>query len=1005
VEVNIAARLGKIIGELERLSKINLISSWHDYSSSELVPVGEKESLIFDLVSDSSISDKSSSQVHLFQTWEVPKYLYGLQLAETTIRLKLVWWASLIEIFINGIKVQAGDLFDQKCRLLLTENAEENQNFKLEIHLVSPTHDRGALQKSEIIIFYVNQSCDLYTFSEELGVIWAYVPLINEYETDLEVIVTELELVLLDEVNHEIFKNLANARRSLINLLSKFYQDRKIYILGNAHIDVAWLWAIAETKEVINRTFKSVLDLQKTYPELIFNQTTALFYEWIEQDHADLFIKIKNAVKEKQWELSGGMWIEPDCNLLSGESLIRQIIHGKKYFLEKFNQDVKIAFLPDTFGFNFQLPQILLKSGFEAFITQKLTWNDTNKFPYQVFWWQGLDGSKIFTYFCNELGLGIEPVAIAKYSSTIEQNHPIKSNLWLYGVGDHGGGPTADMLDIGRELTNSELFFELIPSNFSDFITQLKQSNPDIPTWNDELYLEFHRGTFTSKADQKLKNRQAEILLGNVEKYLAIAALSENFINYDPTYSQKLLNQAWKGLLLNQFHDILPGTSIPQVFIDADQTWKEISNICDQFMVTPKIISNNNLFIWNFCNWERSEIIEIKTNCDCQNFSIQEDGNFNLIQKVKDGFLFKPNNIKSLASSKIRIVEDLELNKLLDTGLTITYSTIENQYIRVDLDTNSGEIVQIFDKRFNNLLLSNSCELQFFEDKGQYWDAWNIDPNYEDQKLKGLKLEAISISEHGNLRVAWQIIRKFQSSTFIQEIQVDAFNPHITIKNWVDWQEEHILVKACIPVSFSSEYATYHIPMGAIARSTTDKTKFEVPTLFWADISGEGIGLSLLNNCKYGYDAKPNQIRLSLLRSPNFPCPNSDRGIHEFIYRLVLHSGDWKVAKIPQLGYELNNSLIVQENSFEVDSFISNTSPNIVLSAFKRSHDGLSWIVRFYESCGESVEESITFAMPIKSLWECDLLENVISEVVHNQSQFNCKFTPFEIKTFAITSQ
>ncbi len=1011
--MNSAKKLEQIIVRLEQLSKINLIGLWRQNLDQNLIPVGAKDSLLFEKNNRPNCS-KNLTKIHINQTWEVPKYFFNLSTTGATIRLKLTWWASLIEIFINGIKIQEGDLFDQKCRLLLTDNAQEYESFLIEIKLISPKHDQGALQKSELIIHY--KAFDLYKFSEELGVIAAYLPLLTEYEFDLEKLISQLELICAKKINDEAINELVFVRKSLINLLSKYFQARKIHILGNAHIDVAWLWAIPETKEVLKRTFNSILDLQTDYLELVFNQTTALFYEWIEQEDATLFAKIKNSINLGKWELLGGMWVEPDCNLPSGESLIRQIIYGKKYFLEKFNQDVKIAFLPDTFGFNFQLPQILLKTGFKAFVTQKLTWNDTNKFPYQIFWWQGLDGSKIFTYFCNELGLGIEPVAIANYAFLSEQKHNIKESLWLYGVGDHGGGPTVDMLKIGQELSKSELFFELIPNSFNNFISNLMESNPDIPTWNDELYLEFHRGTYTTKADQKLKCRQVEILLGNVEKYLAIACITQHFTNQvltpTKTYPKYLLDQAWKGLLLNQFHDILPGTSIPEVFFDADQTWNEVYNICHQLISIPKTVNvSENLFIWNFCNWSRNEIVEIKleikTDFGNQNYNIQQSDSSNLlpIQRTKDRLLFWPNPLNGLSSSWFKLVANDELlpNKLLAADLKITDSIIENKFLKVELNSNSGEISQIFDKRFNNLLLSQDCELQFFADAGQYWDAWNINPNFEKQKLSGLKLESISVYEDGNLRVSWQIVRKFQNSTFIQEIQIDAFNPCITIKNWVDWQEDHILVKAAIPVSFNSVFATYNIQMGVIKRSTNDPTKFEVPAQFWADISSDGIGLSLLNNCKYGYDAKPCQLRLSLLRSPAFPCPDSDRGIHEFVYRIVPHQGNWKQAKIMQLGYELNNPLLVQKDSFESESFISNLSDNVILSAFKQSENGENWIARFYESAGEMVNESISFAASIRVVNECDLLENIISEIPHNQNQFSCVFMPFEIKTFAIT--
>ena len=486
--MTIATKLEQAIAKLQALTKIDLITTW----------LGE-------IPQSGAIYFAPSQKINLYQRWQVPA-----EYAHTKIYLNLVWWAEMVEILINGKKVQEGDLFDQKGRILLTDDATEADVFNLEIKFTSPHHDRGALQKSEVIICYGNQNCDPYPFAQELIVISHYLPLLKHYECQLDIITEELQRVLNNP--DLLFNDLANIRGSLINLLSEFFQDRKLYILGNAHIDVAWLWAIAETKDVIQRTFTSVLGLQKHYPELIFNQTTALFYQWLEQQ-PDLFAKIQTQVKAKTWEITGGMWVEPDCNLPSGESLIRQILYGKIYFQQQFNIDVKVAFLPDTFGFNFQLPQILAKSGYTAFVTQKLSWNDTNKFPYQVFWWQGLDGSKIFTYFCNDLGVGIEPQAIAKYASQLEQNHQIKDSMWLYGVGDHGGGPTADMLDLGREWSNSPLFMELIPTSFEAYLPRLMSL--DLPTWHDELYLEFHRGTYTTKADQKLKCRQTEINLKN----------------------------------------------------------------------------------------------------------------------------------------------------------------------------------------------------------------------------------------------------------------------------------------------------------------------------------------------------------------------------------------------------------------------------------------------------------------------------------------------------------
>ena len=948
--------------------------------------------------------------VHLKQEWQVPRSIDRLSIQGATIRLRLVWWANKAEVLIDGNLVQTGDLFDQKCRLLLCQNAQLDRTFKLELKLEKPTHDRGALQTCEILVEYPNQPCDPSKLADELGVIQAYLPILAQHGFDLETTVSELEQVLADPISETSLEEFAKIGRSLLPI-GEFLKQRKVWMLGNAHIDIAWLWSIEETKEAIDRTFNSVLDLQKRYPELIFNQSSALTYEWIEQSDPKLFGQIQNAIEQQRWEPIGGMWVEPDCNLPSGESLIRQILYGKKYFREKFDLDIKIAWFPDTFGFNWQLPQILTKSGFTAFITQKLTWNDTNKFPAQIFWWQGLDGSKILTYFSNEIGLGIEPVSIAQFLSKQESQHQIKDCLWLYGVGDRGGGPTADMLDLSREWSESDIFFTVESSTAQNFISSLLQNlDPDmIPTWRDELYLEFHRGTYTSKADQKRKHRQAEILLTNTEKYCSIDAI---FHNRD--YPNHLLEKAWKGLLLNQFHDIIPGTSIPEVYQDADLVWDEINQICRSMI--DEIDSLYPKLIWNFSNWSRTEIIEISHQYPAnQTLAVHSSNCSGLVptQRTEHGLIFNAKDIPSFGCCDFALVAVDRSESLASIPpLSITPTSLENQYLKVSIDPETGDIRQIYDHRYGNTLLKNACELQFYEDKGQYWDAWNIDPKFEQKKLIGLTLESIQIKQSGVIRGSLQVIRKFRQSRFVQEIELDAYSPFITVKNWVDWQEEQILVKAAFPLSFQAPFATYEIPMGSIDRSTIAETpeakaKFEVPAQFWADMSTSGMGLSVLNDCKYGYDAQPDCLRLTLLRSPKWPCPDSDRGEHLFTYRLLPHQGSWQNAQTVQRAYELNSPLSLHRSIETLGdltnlSFLSTSSHSIILSAFKRSEDMSSWILRFYEAHGERVEASIEFLPNIIAVQECDLLENPISQIQHQLNQFGCEFQPFEIKTFRL---
>jgi alpha-mannosidase len=987
-KLGISDNLTELIKQLRSQSRLSILDNWQRQDTQgvwqNLVPINSKRNtpmLAF---------LKNEVNVHIEQVWQVPETYGGLRTAGAIVRLSLIWWADICEVWINGQKVQEGDLFDQKVRILLTDHAKPQSQFAIAIKLNSPKHDIGAVQLSELIFEYPLQPYDPDQLATELEILQTYLPIFDKQQIDvqpLETVIQSLQILLANSqlTSEQFFTQLAKIREPLLGF-SNFLKQRQVYILGNAHIDVAWLWAIAETKNAMQRTFTSALNLQKHYPELIFNQSTAVSYQWMEQENPELFAQIQAAVAANKWELIGGMWVEPDGNLPSGESLIRQILYGQEYFRKKFNREVKIAWLPDTFGFHWQMPQILLKSGFETFVTQKLMWNDTNKFPHQVFWWEGVDGSRIFTYFSNEIGLGLEPVAIAKYLASQEDKHNIPETTWLYGVGDHGGGPTADMLDMGRKWADAPLFFTMQPSRLEDFLINLKSQKSklidELPVWQDELYLEFHRGTFTTKAEQKRQNRQVEVLIGNAEKFSAIA----NLIN-QIDYPQAQLETAWQGLLLNQFHDILPGTSIPEVFADADRTWTEVREICDRILDDPNS-ERTNPQAWNFLNWSRSQLIRTDTH---------------------PYWLTVPSFGFTTVDAAVITKTDLPLKITSDHD----QFHLENQYLQVTVNRHTGAIEQIFDLRSQRNILRSANELQFFADQGQYWDAWNIDPDYENQKLESAVLESIEIVENNSLVISLRIVQTFRNSTFIQEIQLTAFEDFVTVQNSVDWQEEHILVKVAFPISWQSPYATYEIPMGTIQRSTLAETaeakaKWEVPAQYWADIATDGIGLAVLNNCKYGYDAKPDCLRLTLLRSPHWPSPDSDRGNHQFAYRLVPHQGDWRKANIVQLGQEFNHPIVINhlKNQSHQASFLQVSAPNIILSALKRSQDQSAWIFRFYEAHGQLTEAKIDISsdlLSIKEIWECDLMEQVIIAIANAQSNSSqITFQPYEIKTLRV---
>ena len=1044
-------RLDRAIARLRRWRTIDLMACWQASA-----PRGGK---VAEFVAERQLllwPGKRQLQV-LEQDWKVPRTVAGLPIDGTVLRLRLGWWAEWAQVRIDGDLAYEGDLFDRDCRLPLTFEAVAGQSFHLELRLESPKHDDGALQTSEIVLEYPHRACDPGRLGEVLQVVRVVGGESVHRAIAWEPWLDDLDAVLATKVDLEdgkpgvanetdVWQRLKQLRDRLLPL-SELLKQRRVHLLGNAHIDVAWLWPIAETQDVVRRTFESVLSLHDRFPRMTFNQSTALGYWWMEQHRPQMFAKIREAVRQGWWELTGGMWVEPDCNLPSGESLVRQILHGKQYLSQHFGRDIRVAWNPDSFGFCAQLPQLLIKSGFEVFMTQKLAWNDTNAFPYQVFWWEGIDGSRILTYFTNELGQGIEAAAIAKSVAGYEADCQLQESLWLYGVGDHGGGPTADMLNVARSWAKEELFFSLEPSTSDRFLDRLQASVPqlELPVWRGELYLELHRGTYTAKADRKRNNRQLEILLRNIEILRTAAAVAGRL-----AYPEESLWTAWQLLLVNQFHDILPGTAVPEVFADADAADAEIRRVCDRLLeelleeTTTVNADRDGFSVWNFTlDLEGSQLVELAANrwnlSEVTAILATDTGEALPVQRVENGVIFpvrvrgvgsrhccfqraQPEKGASVAAVTSIASEDLRL----DCDPQQSFWQLENPSLQVRVNSETGNILQLLDKRSGLPLLSAPATLQCFADCGQYWDAWNIDPDYEAKQLETPQLVSIAVTETGPLRIAMRVVRSFRRSRIQQDYQLDGQSPALTVKTEIDWQEEHILLKAAFPLAFTAPTATYEIPFGAIERSTTrntpqDRAKWEVPALRWADTSGSDRGLSLLNDCKYGYDATPDRLRLTLLKSPTWPDPNSDLGYHEFTYQLLPHAGNWRAANVIQQASRLNNPAIALS-----PLCITSAAPvpiidatNIVLAACKPIGARPGWIVRLYEATGRETTATATFTIPTcdgaptpitaetvsggLSFELCDLLEHrqqALPAIIGREVILH--FKPYEVLTIAV---
>jgi alpha-mannosidase len=1055
------AQIFESIEKLRRLTHLNVQTGWQ-YCETDL-PISEVAASaenwpIAPLNAKGHIAWKGGRQVvWLFQRLRVPVDLHGYPLEGLTLRLSLSWWAEDAQIFVNGKLAQQGDLFDCAVRVLLSPAVIAGEEFTVLLRVVSPNHDNGALVRSQCVWEMIDEDCiDPGFVADELAVLQHYLETFEPAQLDtLSAAIAEINWAALP--NRQKFeRTLFSLRQTLQSQLQPI--KSKIYLLGHAHLDLAWLWPVSETWVAAQRTFESVLALQLDFPDLIFCHSSPALYAWIEEHRPDLFAAIQQQVAAGKWEIVGGMWVEPDVNLIAGESIVRQILYGQRYIQEKFGQLMPVAWLPDSFGFCWQLPQLLKQGGVEYFVTQKLRWNDTTKFPHGSFWWQSPDGTQICSYMSALIGESLEPVKMTKYVCEWETQTTLKDSLWLPGVGDHGGGPTRDMLEIAQRWQQSPFFPRMEFTSAVDYLSLINSlpGQKTLPVWKDELYLEFHRGCYTTHADQKRWNRQCEGLLYQAELFASLATLTAGDI-----YPKIELEDAWKKVLFNQFHDILPGSSIPEVYVDANEAWIEVEQVCQSIlnkaisslslqMSLPKPPQPNAqaIIVLNPLNWLRSEVVAVSLPAA----SNQEWQIYDLAGKLvtcqlseASTLLFLATDIPSvgyrvywlspMSAEKLNLDVFLEDNPKKDTEISQETNSLsadsnplsgketedwvlKNDLLRVNIDASSGDLSQVLDK-INKREIINQVgnQLQIFQDSGQYWDAWNIDPNYEQHPLPAPKLKEIYWVEKGKVRQRLRVVKELGDSQFQQDYVLDANSPVVKIENEVNWQERHVLVKAAFPLNVEADFATYEIACGAIQRTTkpqtpAEKAKWEVPALRWADLSTDNYGVSLLNDCKYGYDAQSNQLRLTLLRGSTWPNPEADQGIHQFTYAIYPHAGSWQNAQTVRRGYELNIPLQVkvivpvgenQNASLPASgSFLELSAENFILMAFKPAEDHPNaWILRGYECHGEEADLNLKSDIGLAISHCVDLLERTV-DTVNGQS---FKIEPWKVVGFQCTSK
>lgn len=795
--------------------------------------------------------------------------------------------------------------------------------------------------------------------------------------------------------------------------------------IGHTHIDVAWLWRLKHTREKCARSFSTVLRLMERYPEYVFLQTQPQLYEYVKNDYPELYEAIKQKVDDGSWEVDGGMWLEADCNIPSGESLVRQILIGSRFIKEEFNKDVEYLWLPDVFGYSWALPQILKKSGINTFMTTKISWNQYNRMPHDTFKWRGMDGTEILTHFITTPELWSEPGSwFYTYNGRLTpktvkgvwdaytDKNLTNDLLVSYGFGDGGGGVNREMLEYRKRLNKMPGLPNVKTGKAGDYFKCLREkvenTNQYVHTWDGELYLEYHRGTYTSQAYTKMMNRKLEFIYRETEWLATMNSLNKS----DWTlYPSENLTKGWKTILRHQFHDIIPGSSITEVYEDTKIEYKEAEKLAlyemENFKQSLVKESENSWTIINNANWNRNENIEIETDI-IGNF-YDNEGNKLDSQRLEGKYIVEVKNIDALGFKTITLrketIKELKSSfEILEDGIDTPYYTIKWNEV--------GQLTSILDKENNREVIAKNQRanvLQMFEDKPMAHEAWDIDIYYNEKMREVTDLQGLEVIENSNLRATIRFNYKYMNTTINQDIVVYKNNKRIDFITNVDWREQKQLLKVAFPVDIRSTVATYDVQFGNVKRPTNWNTswemaKFETVAQQWVDLSQRDYGVSLLNNCKYGHDIKDNVIRLTLLKSATHPDPVQDQGEQNFTYSLLPHKEDFVKADTVKNAYELNQPLKVIKGKLleNVVSKMFNFNDSYVLvDAIKKSEDNDMVVLRLHEYAGSRQEVKITSDYKINAWMETNLMEKPLGEI-RNESEINLTVNPYEIKTIMI---
>jgi len=966
----------------------------------------------------------------------------------TTVQIPTAWHGKAVQLhldidesllFVDGVPAQGIDANHPEH--LLTPQAQGGQRFAIAVEAYAGlTQEKRIFRRAELRQVRPEAWQLYYDLRVALDVL-SGLPQGSAERQQLEALLHETILLLdpREPGSEDYFSAVTRAGRHF-RAAWKRLNSRclgRVWPVGHAHIDMAWLWRIKEVKRKGARTFATALALMEEYPQYRFVQSQPQLYALVKAAYPVLYQRIVDKVKAGQWEATGGMWVEADCNIPSGESLVRQLLYGQRFLEREFGAPSRVLWLPDVFGYSWALPQLLKKAGIDFFYTAKIGWLYTNPFPYSTFWWQGVDGTRVLAHLCfhrQAYSAGLDAAALRETWEGFRQKEAARDVILSFGFGDGGGGPTRAQLEHQARLQHAPGHPTLRQGSLEQFFAIASKAGRKLPVWADELYLEGHRGTYSTHGAIKRENRKCELVLRDAELLASIGS------RLGFPYPAEALHQCWERVLCNQFHDILPGSSIPEVYQDAMADYafvrKTAGGVRDQALeaicaLVDTSRAEDNLIVFNSLGWTRTDVVALPAETLPRSFALADlSGRPVPYQRVRrvDGqeqVLFVAQGVPGCGYTTFRVLpgrpEHHQGPCKAGEGRVLT------PHFAARLNER-GELLRLTDKDHSREVIAEGQSgnvVQAFLDYPTFWEAWEIAPDYEARPLQLLRPRGRLRFSLGPVCVIARVELGNERSMLRQDIIFYRHLRRIDFDTLVDWHEPRTLVKVAFPVGVMAERATYEIQFGAIARSTRrntswEKARFEVPAQRWADLTDGAYGVSLLNDCKYGYDVRDNVLRLTLLKNCYPPDPQScqygvqygaqtDAGLHRFLYALWPHGGDWRSGGTVQAGYELNVPLLAVRQSRhrgplpEQKSFLTvSGAPSVIVDTLKKCEDDDSLILRMYESAGFRAEAVVKPELGLAKAYVADLLEREGKRALWDKGEGQVTLSPFEVLTLKL---